>query len=221
MKKIALVDGSVDSSLIRDSVVINHLFGYWMVADSGFDFLIQLSQEKRLPDIAFINVNLLLIDGIALTHYIHQHYPSIKVIGFSNEHSEEIIRQVLYAGASGFVIRSNLKTLMIHAAEMVIDNGIYLDEQINLGKDFANRILSIHKKINTQKNDFGLTEREKTFVILNATALSYDQIARIMFIERKSLDTYFDRVSKKLNITSRQALAIFSIQNRLAKIAVY
>ncbi|NCI45920.1 LuxR C-terminal-related transcriptional regulator [Sediminibacterium soli] len=68
---------------------------------------------------------------------------------------------------------------------------------------------------------FNLTPREKMFVLLNATSLTYEQIARLMFVELKTVHTYYDRVAKKMHAGSRQALTLLSLQHGLAKLASY
>ena len=81
--------------------------------------------------------------------------------------------------------------------------------------------LTLYKRKKRIENELGLTKREKTFLILNATTLTYKQIAEIMYVEHKTIQTYYDRISKKLNLRSRQSLTIFSLQNGLATIANY
>lgn len=222
MKNIALVDYHQDTEPIFESFFQKSpFFDFVMKENNGFDFLMKLTREKKLPHVVFINVNLPMIDGIAITHYLKHHYPSIKIIGISNVYTEDIVKQMIFAGASGYLVRDNLGAFLKVALEDIFNRNFYLDERIGLDEHFKNKLRDYVLDPVEKIHSFGLTERERTFVILNATVLSYEQIARIMFVEPKTLETYFDRVSKKLNTTNRQSLAIFSLQNRLARIAVY
>lgn len=222
MKNIALVDNHQDIDAGFESFFRKTpFFDFFMKENNGFDFLMKLTRQKKLPDVVFINVSLPVIDGIGLTHYLKYHHPSIKVIGISNVYTEDIVKQMISAGASGYLVRDNLGAYLKVALEDIYNRNFYLDERIGMDEHFKNRLLNYVIDPVEKIHFFGLTERERTFVILNATVLSYEQIARIMFVEPKTLETYFDRVSKKLNTTSRQSLAIFSLQNRLARIAVY
>jgi DNA-binding NarL/FixJ family response regulator len=117
------------------------------------------------------------------------------------------------------------ETILQEAVEAVVTNKKYIDQRMEIDEQQVKCILYQQKerkeRIKRIKNEFGLTDREITFLILNATSLTYDQIGETMYVETKTVHTYFSRASKKFNISNRQALTIYSLQNGLASIADY
>lgn len=79
-----------DSSLVIDVV-------------DGYELLIKLNSAKKLPDILFLDIELPKIDGLLLTSYISQVYPSIKMIGVSSHSNKTLVTEVLSEGAISFI----------------------------------------------------------------------------------------------------------------------
>ena len=191
-------------------------------AVNGYDLILKTANTKNVPEIILLDINMPVIDGVSASFYLNYHFPDIKIIGLSVYDDLNMITNVIITGASGYVLKANMETVLDEAILSVHQGNIYFDPRIDLDDKQKQVILAKRERHDPAKeNSFGLTPREATFVILNATSLSYDQIARIMFVETKTIQTYFDRVSKKLNVSSRQALTIFSIQNGLSKLANY
>jgi len=186
-------------------------------AQNGHDLILQITKQKKTPDIIFVDINMPYIDGIAATYFLKINYPSIKVIGLSVYDDAETICYMMNSGAYGYVLKADPQSVFPKAMHEILSGNKYIDERLAFSSLSLGQILmSNEDKIS---DNYGFTPRERTFIILNCTTLSYEQIAEIMFVETKTVQTYFDRVSKKLNISSRQALTLFSIQNGLAKVA--
>ena len=186
---------------------------------NGHDLIHQLNSVRILPDIVLIDINMPVMDGASITYYLRYHYPSIKLIGLSNYSDENNIKNMLLSGADGFVIKAMAEEVLEEAIHLIMLSKIYIDKRMSLNEDQLIGILEKRKERLTIENVFDLTTRERTFIMLNATTLSYEQIAETMFVETKTVHTYYDRISKKLNLHTRQALTLFSLQNGLAAIA--
>lgn len=220
MYSIALADDHAPT-LKRFVDFFKNLQGYTTVVEAvnGHDLILKINYLKQLPDIVLIDINMPVIDGIAVTHYLRVQYPSIKLIGLSNHVDENCLRDMLLSGADGFVMKALAENVLQGAAETVMNNKIFIDKRMEVDQQQVTTFLQKRKQREINKPD--LTDREITFLILSATSLTYAQIAEIMFVERKTVQTYNDRVSKKFNINGRQALTIYSLQNGLAAIADY
>lgn len=195
-------------------------FEVCMEATNGYDLILQLQTKKKIPEVILVDINMPVIDGVAVTFYLSIHYPSIRVIALSSYDDIDTIRNVFSGGARGYLIKANIESDLETAIGIVVDGDIYVDPAIGPDQQqLRSLLMKTQEDFPKNVRAFGLTPRELTFVVLNATVLSYDQIAQIMFVEIKTIQTYFDRVSKKVNVSSRQALTIFAIQNGLAKLA--
>jgi DNA-binding NarL/FixJ family response regulator len=226
MYTIALADDHA-LTLKRFADFFKNLPEYTTVVEAvnGHDLILKIKCLEQLPDIVLIDINMPVIDGVAVTHYLRVYYPSIKLIGLSNYGDENSLRDMLISGANGFVMKALSETILQEAVEAVITNKKYIDQRMEIDEQQVKYILYQQKerkeRIKRIKNEFGLTEREITFLILSATSLTYEQIGETMYVEHKTIHTYFSRVSKKFNISNRQALTIYSLQNGLAAIADY
>jgi len=191
-------------------------------AVNGHDLILKMNSLQQIPDVVLIDINMPIMDGVALTYYLRVHYPDIKLIGFSNYFDENSLKDMLLSGADGFVMKALAETVLQKAVETVMSNKIFIDDRMEIDQQKVKFILQTKKeRIKKKENQFDLTDRERTFLILNATVLTYGQIAVVMIVEHKTIQTYCDRVSKKLNLNGRQALTLFALQNGLAALANY
>ena len=162
-----------------------------------------------------------VIDGMAAAYYLKLHYPSIKLIGLSTYSDENSIKNMILNGADGFVMKALAENILQEAINAVLLHNTYTDTRIDVDQQQISAVLIKRKERLLTENLFDLTKRERTFIMLNATLLSFEQIAEAMFIEPKTVQNYYDRISKKLNLHNRQAITLFSLQNGLAAIANY
>jgi len=222
MVTVALADDHTPT-LKRISEFISNVNGYRVIleAENGYDLIRKIATLEKLPDIVFVDINMPLIDGVTVTYYLRVHYAILKIIGLSSYTEVSIIKKILLSGANGFIFKSMAEPIILDALEKIICNDIYIDNRIFIEQRELLNIQQKQKERINKVNNFGLTTREETFIILNASSLTYVKIAEIMFVETKTIQTYFDRIAKKLNVKNRQELTIFSLQNGLAIIADY
>lgn len=189
-------------------------------AINGYDLIVKINTLKQPPAIILVDINMPVMDGVAVAYYLRIHHPSVKVIGLSVYSDENSLRDMLLSGADGYIIKGLAETILQQAIAKVVNGDVFIDKRIDISEQQINSMLT---KCNKRKNEnnFELTPREITFIILNAAMLSYEQIAQTMFVETKTIQTYFDRVSKKLNLHSRHELVVFSLQYGLARVANY
>jgi DNA-binding NarL/FixJ family response regulator len=119
MQRILIAD---DHSLVRAG--IRSLLEAWpqmrVVAEAatGREALQKIGSTK--PDIAIIDLSLRELNGIDLTRAIKRERPATRVLIYAMHKSEELIREALRAGASGYVVKENqsgdLLSALIHGA---------------------------------------------------------------------------------------------------------
>jgi DNA-binding NarL/FixJ family response regulator len=188
-------------------------------ASNGHDLILKLNSLKQLPDLVLIDINMPVIDGVAVAYYLKLEHPSIKLIGLSNYTDENSIENMILSGADGFVIKAAAENVLMIAIETVRNNMIYIDSRVKFNQQHISEVLVKRKERLSNENVYNLTKRERTFMMLNATSLSYEQIAETMYVETKTINSYFDRISKKLDLHNRHSITLFSLQNGLAALA--
>lgn len=218
MLTIALAD---DHPQIRGfiSSTIKRLPGYAVSieAANGFQLIEQLLSSKKIQDIAIIDVQMPVMDGLAATNYLASHYPDIKILAISCYTSPNIVHDMLQAGAGGYIVKDTLSArLLLKAFTSICAGNIFIDDALGNKEVFLSATTR-----NTGNNTAHpeITEKEKIFLQLSATSLSYDQIAQLMNIAKESVYNYQKSLKEKLGLGNRQEFMIYAIQHGVAKVA--
>ena len=186
-------------------------------AFDGYDLITKLNTLKELPDIILIDINMPIMDGVAVTYYLKLFYPSVKVIGISVYSDENTLKDILYSSANGYIMKGLAETVLDEAIATVLRGELYIDSRLDIEPDKLESILANRKIVTEKENLFDLTKSERQFVILNATPLTYVQIAKTMFVDPQVIQNLYEHVSKKLNVYGREALTLFSLRNGLTR----
>ena len=118
---------------------------------------------------------------------------------------------MLRLGANGYILKNIEPEELRMALESVIQKDYYLSEYIS-GKVIS----GLHNKAEEPDEEMvALTEKEKEFLNLICSDLSYKEIAIRMFLSIRSLEDYRTTLYEKLKVKSRVSLAIYAIKNGL------
>jgi len=222
MITIALADDYPPSrELIKKNIERHSSFDYELVIEAinGQDLINQLIHANRLPDITFVDINMPLIDGLAVTSYLTRRLHDIKIIGLSQYEGKQLALEMLHEGAKGYLTKADFPFIFNDAIAYVMKGNVYVDDAIELEPEL---IKSYPLEENKSDDHFAmLNDAERVFLHLNATELKYIDIARLMDVDEGTVGTYFDHLSKKLNLKDRQSMALFAIRNGYAKLAKY
>ena len=157
------------------------------------------------PDVAIVDYSLPLLNGLEVTRQIRQRSPGTEVIIFTM-HEHNLIRDLLRAGALGYLLKSDAKRLLITAIETVAGH-----------KPFFTAVVSetlLHSFL-IDKDDNPLTIRERSIVQLIAEGHTNKEIATILNLSVKTVETHRAAVHRKLNLKSTAELVRYAIRNRL------
>ena len=179
----------------------------------------QLLSLKKIPDIAIIDVQMPVIDGLAATNYLTGHYPDIKILAISCHTRPDIVQDMLQAGASGYIAKKNLSAdLLLTVFTTICAGNTFIDDTL------GNKTIFQSAKTTSTLNNTAhpeITEKEKTFLQLSATTISYGQIAKLMNVSEETVYNYPKYLKEKLGLRNRQELMIYAIQHGIAKVARY
>lgn len=221
MITIALAE---DNEQVRGPIlkILKFIPAYPVTIESvnGFCLLTKLNAIKQLPDIAIIDIEMPVMDGLAVTNYLHNQYPTIKVLAVSYHKNTGIVQDMFYAGAKGYILKENLEPdVLVNAFTTLLAGDYYIDNS------FTNKagLLAAIKSRNTETpfTNNGLTEKEKIFLQLTATSIGYEQIAALMHVAKESVYNYQKSLKEKLGLGNRQELMLYAIQQGIAKVAKF
>jgi DNA-binding NarL/FixJ family response regulator len=208
---LALVD---DHKLFRKGLIsliemVSDRYTILFEADNGFDLQHKLD-KNNLPSIVLMDVNMPGMDGFTTVQWLQEHFPSIKILVVSMIEKEETIVRMLKLGVKGYLCKDVEPAELGEALKAIASKGFYYTDFIT-GK-------LVHSLQNGQVDDQRLVpddlmnDREKEFLKLACSELTYQQIADKMFLSPKTIDGYRNALFEKLNVKSRVGLAIYAIK---------
>lgn len=180
-------------------------------ADSAVT-LMQLLNEKK-PDIILMDINMPGIDGIEATKMVLDKYPGIKISALTYYGEEELLEEMLNAGAIGFILKSiDGKNIEFAIRELYKGKNFFSPE---LMRSFAEKYISPVEEKNTSRM---LTKREMEILNLIAKGLSSKEIGAKLNISKRTVDGHKQKIFLKTGTNNIAALIIFAVKNKLIEI---
>jgi two-component system nitrate/nitrite response regulator NarL len=208
MINILLVD---DHPLVRDGIRARleseegiSVIGEAQNGQEALDFVAQ-----RAPDVALMDVSMPVMNGLDATKIFKEQHPEIRVLILSMHDSREYILQLIQSGASGYILKDVSSDELIKAIETVHQGGTYFSSS-------ASQSLFSADQPQTQTEEVAaLTPREATVLKQLAEGKSNKEIARILDISVRTVETHRQNIKQKLNIHTAAGLARYAIENGL------
>lgn len=203
---IAIAD---DHAVVRDSISnMVSGFGKFRViikAGNGKELIEQLKKANPFPEICILDIQMPEMNGYETMEYIRKHWPDLKVLALSMLEDEFAIIRMLKLGASGYLSKASDMEELQKALVYIHEKGYYSSEFIA-----SNYFRSIK---NDKPPTTNITDRQMEFLKYCCTELSMKEIADKMSISTSTALSYRNALCDKLNLTTRQGLAIYAIKS--------
>ncbi|MBN1584411.1 MAG: response regulator transcription factor [Anaerolineae bacterium] len=168
------------------------------------------------PDVVVMDIAMENMNGLEATREIVNQLAHTMVLALTMHESEEYLRQMLEAGATGYVLKQAVDTELAVAIRAVHRGEVFLYPS------FTRILLSdLVAKENSDDNSASLddydrlSQREQEVLRLVALGYTNRQIADQLFLSIKTVETYRARVMEKLNLKSRSALVRYALSKGL------
>jgi DNA-binding NarL/FixJ family response regulator len=161
------------------------------------------------PDVAILDISLSAVNGIEATRNIRNQLPETEVLIFTSHQRENEIRDVLHAGARGYVLRSDADEQIIRAVEALAQQRPFFSDQVSA------TLLEIVGKAGSGRGPPPLTERERKVVQLIADGNSNKNTAVLLSISVKTVETHRTTSMRKLDIHSTAQLVRYACREGL------
>jgi DNA-binding NarL/FixJ family response regulator len=162
------------------------------------------------PDVAVLDISLTQINGIEVTRQIRKEMPATEVMIFTLHDSEAEIRDVLHAGARGYVLKSEADEQIVRAVESLSRHHAFFSDHVS--ETLLDNFVEQSGSGNTANP---LTNREREVVQLIAEGNSNKKIAYLLSISVKTVETHRSASMRKLDIHSTAELVRYAVRNKL------
>jgi len=168
---------------------------------------------KHRPHVAVVDLTMPELNGLEATRRICQALPETEVLVFTMHESDELVRQVLAAGARGYLLKSDAADQLIPAVESLARHKPFfsgcISEVVLDGFLKAGGAQAASPAIQR------LTSREREIVQLLAEGHSNKRIAQLLDLSVKTVETHRAAVMRKLELSSLPDLVRFAIRNQI------
>lgn len=158
------------------------------------------------PDVALIDINMPIINGINVTKILKQQDTKIKVIILTIHNEIEYLLRAIDEGANGYVLKDSDFDVLVEAIETVHNGQSYIQ---------SNMAVQLAKKVNESRNINELTKREVEVLILITEGLLNKEIAQKLYISEKTVKNHVSNIFKKIGVNDRTQAAVFAIKNSI------
>lgn len=167
------------------------------------------------PDVVVMDITMKGMSGLAVTREIRRRIPGAKVLALTIHDSEEYLRQMLEAGATGYVLKQAADMELAVAIRAVHRGEVYIYPsftRVLLG----DLVQGMEVEHYAERDAYDLlSQREKQVLRLVALGHTNRQIADQLFLSVKTIEAYRARLMQKLHLKGRAALVRYALRKGL------
>lgn len=177
---------------------------------------VELAKQLR-PAIVILDIGMPILNGLEATRRILRDNPRTRVLILTITDTDQAVRTVLYAGARGFLLKSDAARDLVSAIDALQSNKTFFTARV------AELVLSGYRgNDGASKKDPvlpDLTSREREVVQLLAEGRSTKEVASHLDLSVKTAETHRSNIMKKLGLHSVGELVLYAVRNHIIQIA--
>jgi DNA-binding NarL/FixJ family response regulator len=185
----------------------------WTVVAEAADGRQACELAARLtPEIAVLDLTMPELNGLEATRQIRASTPKTRILIVTAHESEQLIRDVLDAGAMGYVLKSDAGRVLVQAIEALLEERPFftskvarfvLDGYLRSGEDSVTQAAA------------ALSPRERHIVQLLAEGNNNKEVARALQLSVKTVETHRSNIMRKMEFGSLADLVRYAIRNKI------
>ena len=200
--------------LADDHAVVRQGFKMLLDAQSDMEIVGEASNgreaveaaETLRPDVEVMDVAMPELNGIEATRRLAASAPHTRVIALSMHKDSVYVREILRAGARGYLLKDSGADDLVSAIRVVARGESYLSPAV------SNAVLDDYRKQVTNPIDL-LTSREREVLQMLAEGKTNKEIAGVLNLSVYTVDAHRGRIMEKLNLHSINDLVRFAVRN--------
>lgn len=209
--KVLLVD---DHEIMREGIsALLRRHSDMEIVGQASDGRTAMEMAKQLkPDIVIMDIGMPNLNGIEATRQMISEYPQIKIMALSAHSDGAIVAKMIKAGAAGYMLKDSAFAELVDGLNTITSGKTFLCSKISrvVFSDYIN-ILTNPK---TDSSD-DLTVREREVLQLVAEGHTTKEIAQMLNLSTKTIDSHREHIMEKLGIRNVAGLTKYAIREGL------
>ena len=192
----------------------------WEVCGEAADGREAVEKAQQMkPDVVILDIGMPSLNGLEATRQILKTNPHAKVLILTLHDSDQVVREVLNAGARGFLLKSDAARDLFTAVDALRRNLSFFSNKVAdmLPEGYVNARPGAANLPAQLRNR--LTTRERELVQLLAEGKSTRQAATQLGMSVKTAETHRSNVMRKLQLHSVSELVLYAVRNKLVRLA--
>jgi DNA-binding NarL/FixJ family response regulator len=180
---------------------------------------VEMARELR-PDVVILDLSMPEMNGLEATRQIVKAEPKIRILMLTQHDTDQVVREVLDAGARGYLLKTDASRELVIAIEALRNNKTYFTSRV------AAMVLEGYLRgdltpgASLVKRD-RLTPREREVVQLLAEGKSTKEVAVALDLSVKTAETHRANIMRKLEIHSVSELVMYAVGNGIVQVPGY
>ncbi len=160
-------------------------------AENGHEAIAQCRNLQ--PDLVLMDINMPLLDGVSAVGMVRKRWPEIRILALTSNVSEHSAIQALQAGAQGYLLKRSSRDILLGAIRDIRAGRTFIDNQLDVEQVHALRSEA------GSASGITMTERERQVLQLVAGGARNRDIAELLCISLKTVETHRLNLMKKLD----------------------
>jgi len=189
----------------------------WTVCGEATDGREAVEKARRLaPDVVVLDIAMPELNGLEATRRIRQAAPHAEILILTMYDSHQVIREVLAAGARGYILKSDAGRELVSAVEALSQHKPFFTPRV------SEMVLDGYLKAEDgtplpSGPGSNLTQREREVIQMLAEGKTNKDAAAALGIGVKTVETHRNRLMRKLRLGSMSELVRFAIRNKIVE----
>lgn len=190
----------------------------WEVCGQAADGRDAVRKASELrPDVAVIDIGMPNLNGLEATRQILRANPKIKILVLTLHDCDQVVREVLDAGARGFLLKSDAAGELVSAVDALRQGKTYFTPTVST-MILDGYVRNSHATGQAVLPDKRLTPREREIIQLIAEGKSNKEVATALGLSVKTAETHRSNILHKLNVHSASELVLYAVRNNIVQV---
>jgi DNA-binding NarL/FixJ family response regulator len=208
-----------DHEVVRRGIraLLEHRPG-WEVCGEAGDGREAVEKTRELkPDLVLLDIGMPNLNGIDAARQILTNAPATHILVLTMHYSQQVVREILAAGARGFLLKSDAGRDLVTAVEAVQNQRTFFTSQVTeiVVGGYLNPDQKEKEEVPRRSR---LTPREREVVQLLAEGKTSKEVAVALNLSVKTAETHRTNIMRKLDLHSVADLTLYALRNGIAQV---